>query len=67
MSFTKQEVKQIAITAPLTAYTPLTGTITSSDTVLQGIEKNAGNLAVTNITIGAIQVGNNLFNYYNFR
>ena len=67
MSFTKQEVRVIAITAPLTGYTAGAGTITAADTILQAIQKTTGNLAVTNTTIGSIQTGNNLFNYYNFR
>lgn len=67
MSFTKQEVKVIAIEAPLTGFTAGAGTIVSTDTVIQAIQKDAGNLAITNTTIGTIQTGNNLFNYYNFR
>jgi len=65
--YTKQEIETFAIDAPLTGYTPTTGTITSSNTVEQGIEINDGNLAVANTKIGALQSGNNLFNYYNFR
>lgn len=65
--YTKKEVQDFAITAKLTGYAPTTGTITSTDSVETAIEKNDGNLSVANTRIGALQSGNNLFNYYNFR
>lgn len=67
MAFTKQEIKEIAITALLTGYVSTPGTITAADSILVAIEKDTANLALTNIQVGALQVGNNLFNYYNFK
>jgi hypothetical protein len=55
------------ILALLTGYAAAAGTITSADSILTAIQKLDGNLALTNILVGQIQVGNNLYNYYNFR
>lgn len=63
---TKQEVKEIAITAPLTGFVSLTGTITPADTILDGIEKLNGNLAAVQATVTPISTATLLFNYYNF-
>lgn len=60
---TKQEVKEIAITAPITGFTSAAGTVTATDTILQAVNKLDGNTQ-------ALQVSANpatfLFNYYNF-
>lgn len=60
---TKQEVKEIAITAPLTGYVSITGTITPTDTILDAIEKLNGNLASLQVSANPATY---LFNYYNF-
>lgn len=67
MSFTKTEVKQIAITAPLTGFVTQTGTPIPADSILIGIEKNAGTIGQLQAQIGALTIGINLFNYYNFK
>ncbi len=64
---TKQEVKKIAITAPLTGYVKSSGTIISTDTILQAFQKIDGNMDNLYTIIGTVQAGNNLFLYYNFR
>jgi len=63
---TKQEVKEIAITAPITGYVSLAGTVVDTDTILEAIEKLNGN--ITNVANSLIPAttGNNLFNFYNF-
>jgi tetrahydromethanopterin S-methyltransferase subunit B len=63
---TKQEVKEIAITAPITGYVSAAGTVVDTDTILEAIEKLNGN--ITNVANSLIPAttGNNLFNFYNF-
>lgn len=56
---TKQEVKEIAITAPITGFTPAAGIIVDTDTILQALQKLQANAQPTNTAI-------NLLNYYNF-
>ena len=67
MALTKQETKEVAITAPLTGFVAGAGTIVATDTILLAMQKLQGNDAVATTQIGALQVGNNLFNYYNFK
>jgi len=66
---TKNEVKKIAITAPVTGYVAGVGlgTVVPTDTIKQAIEKVDGNAALAVSVASSAQVGNNLFNYYNFR
>jgi hypothetical protein len=56
-----------AIAATLTGYVSGAGAITSADSILSAIQKLDGTSNVLATQIGTIQVGNNLFNYYNFR
>jgi hypothetical protein len=51
----------------LTSYTASAGTVVSGDTIKEAIQKVDGNVAVVQTQISSVQVGNNLFNYYNFR
>lgn len=45
-SFTKKEIKEIAITAPLTGYVSGAGTISATDTILQAIQKLNANMII---------------------
>lgn len=63
MAITKTEVKQIAITAPLTGFVSGAGTVVATDTILEAIEKLDANVTV--VSVGA--VGDKLFLYYNFK
>ena len=60
---TKQEVKEIAITAPITGYVSVVGTLVETDTILDAIEKLNGN--ITNLQTQT-NPATNLFNFYNF-
>lgn len=44
--FSVASMQNFVRVSPLTGFTPSTGTITGTDTVLQGIQKNAGNIAL---------------------
>lgn len=57
----------LATTTLLTGFVSGAGSVSSADTILQAIQKLDGNIAVNTTAIGTIQVGNNLFNYYNFK
>ena len=50
----------------LTSYTASAGTVVSGDTIKEAIQKVDGNVTVVQTQISTVQVGNNLFNYYNF-
>jgi hypothetical protein len=63
---TKQEVKEIAITAPITGYVSVAGTVVDTDTILQAINKLNGNTADIQASINPISTATLLFNYYNF-
>lgn len=67
MAYTDQQIKEKAIAAPLTGFVATTGTPLPTDSVLVGIEKNAGNLGQVQVQIGTQQVSDNLFKYYNFK
>ena len=59
---------EVGAAAPLSGgYAAAPGTIAPGDTIEEAIEKADGNLAAVQTQVAAIQVGNNLFNYYNFR
>lgn len=57
---TVAEIKTIAIAAPLTGYEAGAGTIVATDTIKQAIQKVDAN-------VNSASVGNNLFNYFNFK
>lgn len=63
---TKQEVKEIAITAPITGYVSVAGTVVDTDTILDAIEKLNGNTVALQASINPISTATLLFNYYNF-
>jgi hypothetical protein len=63
---TKQEVKEIAITAPITGYVSVAGTVVDTDTILEAIEKLNGNIVALQSTVTPISTATLLFNYYNF-
>lgn len=63
---TKQEVKEIAITAPITGFVSAAGTVAATDTILQAINKLNGNTAAIQATIAPISTATLLFNFYNF-
>lgn len=63
---TKQEVKEIAITAPITGFVSTSGTVVDTDTILDAIEKLDGNVTNVQINLTPISTGNKIFNYYNF-
>ena len=56
---TIQETQAIAIQSILTGFLSGTGTVSSSDTILQAIQKLSGNILTTSSSA-------NLFNSYNF-
>jgi hypothetical protein len=51
----------------LEGFTSSAGTVSSGDTIITAIQKIDGNVAQVQTQVGTVQVGNNLFNYYNFR
>ena len=51
----------------LASFTPAAGIIANGDSLQESIEKLDGNIGALGTQVGAVQVGNNLFNYYNFR
>lgn len=57
---------QVVIGALLTGYVSGAGTVSAADSILTAIQKLNGNVDANTTAIGTIQVGNNLFNYYNF-
>lgn len=63
---TKQEVKEIAITAPITGFVSGAGTVVDTDTILQAIDKLDGNTTAVQASIAPVSKATNLFNYYNF-
>jgi hypothetical protein len=54
------------INKTLIGFTSGSGTVTSSDTLISAVQKLNGNISYLSTQVGAIQVGNNLFNYFNF-
>jgi|GEM_PF-1040088 len=54
-----------AISAPLTGYVAGAGTITSGDSVLAGIQKNAGNIAAIVTPANTTATASNFFTAYN--
>ena len=65
--YTKQEIQTFAVQAPVSYFTPNNGAIADGDGLQVVAEKLDGKDAQLSAQIGTIQVGNNLFNYYNFR
>jgi hypothetical protein len=61
------EIKTIAIASPLVGYVAGVGTIVATDTVKQAIEKADANASNAIVIASSAQVGNNLFNFYNFK
>ena len=61
------EIKTIAIAAPLTGYVAGAGTIVATDTIKQAIQKVDSNASNAIVIASSAQVGNNLFNFYNFK
>lgn len=57
------------IDALLTGFVADSGSVSvlATDTIKQAFQKLAGTDAQLSLQIGTVQVGNNLFNYYNFR
>lgn len=47
MAYTQNQIKKIAITAPVTGYAATTGTVVPTDTILQALQKLDGTINVT--------------------
>lgn len=68
MAYTKRQIEVIAVAAPVTSFavgSPVT--IVAGDPVQVSLEKAQAQINQLQVQVGAIQVGNNLFNYYNFK
>lgn len=67
MAYTKSEIRQIALAAPIVGFISAAGVITPLDSIIIAVEKLDGNIGQLQQQVGAIQAGNNLFLYYNFK